>query len=479
MPVLAALSTLTTLQALHALEPDAFVLEGFQLAAAEAPYIEARELETVIRARPYVPFRRLATVSRGTRLMVRGVVPSRDSAGCNGKPWYAVYPFGFVCSLEARPTQEPPDLGPALAVAHGDRLPFSYALVREDGVLMYEDAEGARALTPIRTLTKGMSLAVRKTVTIDDARYFETMDGQLVPREGVGWYGRGSSWQGVELDGQARGPVFAWVRRDGTPVHAAPDASAGRVRNLPRRARVPLLERSPQTSGSTGWWRIAEGEWVEANRLNEVVVIPELHDPDNTQWIDIDLGEQVLVAYRGQVPVFATLVSTGRRTATPRGNYPIWAKVASMTMDNQAYEDQAYMLQGVPWVLLFQAHNALHGAYWHDRFGEKRSHGCVNLSPADARWLFEWVSPSLPAGWTGYLPGDLSRSPVVHIRDSSQAPGLTFTQERPIGPPDLEEEKKKLAEAEARRKVEQELPVIDPWGDNPLETPLLVPPSPP
>jgi hypothetical protein len=175
----------------------------------------------------------------------------------------------------------------------------------------------------------------------------------------------------------------------------------------------------------------------------------------NDQWIDVDVGEQVLVAYRGKKPVYATIVSSGRGSPTPLGDYPIWAKVASMDMANQDYEEKPYMVQGVPWVLLFQGHNALHGAYWHDRFGNRKSHGCVNLAPLDARFVFEWTGPMLPAGWTGYLPSDLHRSPVVHVRDTSKPGGASFTQERPIGPPDREEERRKTEAALERRALEE------------------------
>ena len=72
-----------------------------------------------------------------------------------------------------------------------------------------------------------------------------------------------------------------------------------------------------------------------------------------------------------------------------------------MDMANQDYEDKPYMVQGVPWVLLFQGHNALHGAYWHDVFGMPKSHGCINLAPEDARRLFHWTEPQVPPGWHG------------------------------------------------------------------------------
>jgi hypothetical protein len=47
---------------------------------------------------------------------------------------------------------------------------------------------------------------------------------------------------------------------------------------------------------------------------------------------------------------------------------------------------------------------ALHGTFWHDRFGRRASHGCVNLSMADARWLFDWAPPRLPSGWSAIWP---------------------------------------------------------------------------
>ena len=50
-----------------------------------------------------------------------------------------------------------------------------------------------------------------------------------------------------------------------------------------------------------------------------------------------------------------------------------------------------YYLEDVPWILYFDKSRALHGAYWHNGYGYPRSHGCVNLSPADAQWLYNWA----------------------------------------------------------------------------------------
>ncbi len=455
-----SLIALRTLAELVALEPTALGDPEIVVSPTDVAYVAARHGETVIRGRPWVPHKRIATIASGTRLVVRGTVASRDAQGCHGKVWYAVLPFGFVCSEHVTPIGEPPAPGTAGPPLSGRRLPHSYAIVRHDGVAEYANVEDVRAGIIRRELTKSMSIVVRRNVDIDGATYIESKDGALVPREGVGWMGEGSGWQGVTLSGIAPGPAFAWTTDERTVVRAEPRADADKLRTAGRRERVDLLE--PSSAVDPQWWRVGEGEWIAAEDLNEVIIVeppPGALDPErlrttgNDQWIDVDVGEQVLVAYRGGTPAFATLIASGRSSPTPLGNYPIWAKVASMDMANQDYEDKPYMVQGVPWVLLFQGHNALHGAYWHDRFGVRRSHGCVNLAPLDARWVFDWVGPSMPSGWTGYLPLSLERSPIVHVRDSHRPQGLRFTQERPIGPPDLEAERRRTEAAMRQREA--------------------------
>ncbi len=447
-----------TFRVLTGLEPGPTPDEA-EIKPTKVAYIEATWPETVVRGRPWVPHRRIATVSDGTRFAVRGVVDSRDDKGCQGEPWYAVYPFGFVCSKHARPSKKPPEPGAALTLDEGRRVPHDYVYVKGDGIPMYNGYADVDAAVPSRPLTKGMSLVVARTLEYDGREWIQTGDGALVPREGVRWGGQGSKWHGVELSGDYSGPSFAWTNvKKGTSVRAAPDAKAERVMKLDLRTRVPLLERADGPDGKS-FWRVGDGLWIDAAQLNEVHITAtapsevledwRASNTGNDQWIDVDLGEQTLVAYRGKRAVFATMISSGRSMPTPRGNYPIWAKVASTTMANQAYENKPYMVQGVPWVLLFQGHNALHGAYWHDRFGNRKSHGCVNLAPYDARWVFEWTGPTLPAGWTGYLPEDLRRSVVVHVRDSSRSD--EFEQDRPIGPPDREAAKARAEAAEQRR----------------------------
>jgi hypothetical protein len=264
------------------------------------------------------------------------------------------------------------------------------------------------------------------------------------------------------------------------------DAPGGKkLEELARRTRVNVLQE--QLVGTTRWLRVGDARFVKADQLNEVrkIARPE-GTGTNAQWIDVDLGEQVVVAYVHGDPVYATLTSSGRApNSTPRGNYPIWGKVTAITMKSQEYDELPYYVNKVPWVLFFQAHNALHGAYWHDKFGVVKSHGCANLSPRDARYLFEWLRPELPPGWTGVRFWDLTKAPVAHVRNSKLR--RTFFQERNIGPPDKEEEADRLEAAVAAReakqaKAQQEAAAAQMAAQAlglPPPTPVLLPTAPP
>ena len=75
-------------------------------------------------------------------------------------------------------------------------------------------------------------------------------------------------------------------------------------------------------------------------------------------------------------------------------------------MDNldEPEAETYYSVEDVPYVQFFSKGVALHGAYWHDLFGQRHSHGCVNLSVPDAKFLFDFANPDLPVGWSAVHP---------------------------------------------------------------------------
>jgi len=105
-------------------------------------------------------------------------------------------------------------------------------------------------------------------------------------------------------------------------------------------------------------------------------------------WIDVNLSQQRVYAYAGDTVVNSFLVSTGTwQTPTVTGQFKIWIKLLSTTMTGPGY-----YLPGVPYTMYFYKDYGLHGTYWHNNFGTPMSHGCVNLSIPDAKWLYDFSS---------------------------------------------------------------------------------------
>jgi lipoprotein-anchoring transpeptidase ErfK/SrfK len=115
--------------------------------------------------------------------------------------------------------------------------------------------------------------------------------------------------------------------------------------------------------------------------------------------------------------VYATLVSSGlKQWKTDSGLFRIWVKVKLGKMSGREGFSDYYFLEDVPWTMYFNKAFALHGAYWHDRFGFPHSHGCVNLAPKDAKWLFDWTTPAATSGWS--LASESASGTWVRVRDN-------------------------------------------------------------
>lgn len=109
------------------------------------------------------------------------------------------------------------------------------------------------------------------------------------------------------------------------------------------------------------------------------------------KWIDVNLTEQILRAYEGETLVFETYISSGLpQYATVTGQFRIYYRLESQTMDGRRLGFD-YVTENVPYVQYFYGDFALHGAWWHNNFGQQMSHGCVNLSVPDSEWLYEWA----------------------------------------------------------------------------------------
>ncbi len=238
-------------------------------------------------------------------------------------------------------------------------------------------------------------------------RYNVTPDLTVIPADRFRPI-RGSAFHGWQVGVDVQFP-FALVRRPGAHKWTWSGAKKRMVKGerLPWRSAVQLTE-TKRFYKQRLYYKTTEGFYVDdrhAGRIDPARRWPNWAQ-QGEKWIDINLTKQVLVAYEGKTAVYATLISSGeaglgdseKTTATKRGIFRIHTKWISSTMDSDVVGEE-FELRDVPYVQYFEGGYALHGAYWHDGFGRPKSHGCINLSPEDARRLFFWTEPAVPAAW--------------------------------------------------------------------------------
>ncbi len=125
----------------------------------------------------------------------------------------------------------------------------------------------------------------------------------------------------------------------------------------------------------------------------------EANTSSSSKWIEVSLSEQRLRAWDGNKLLMEIPISSGRWGPTPTGTFTIWYKTRSQRMiGGDASLGTFYDLPNVPYNMFFYEGYAIHGAYWHNNFGEPMSHGCVNTPIVDAAWLYDWTGPKLAPG---------------------------------------------------------------------------------
>jgi len=262
--------------------------------------------------------------------------------------------------------------------------------------------------------------ALLSTFDHRERRYGLTTELAIVPIDRTRVI-RASTFSGLALDEDVSLPVaFVKTRH---AVRYVPGDAGGLRRGEPLgwREAVPLGEAVLELRGLT-YWQAKDGTWVPSDQA--VRVDRFSNQPSwaagTRKWIDVSILHQSLVAYVGTKPVYVTLVSTGadglgdpkKTHSTIQGAFLIHTKHVSVTMDGDDVGDE-FDLRDVPFVQYFTEGFALHGAYWHDDFGTPRSHGCINLSPLDAAWLFNWTDPQVPDAWHAALT--LKKGTLVYI----------------------------------------------------------------
>ena len=415
--------------------------------------------ETIVRAEPRWGAKRIGYLRAGA--IVGRAADATTTHHCSGG-WYRIEPEGYVCVGKTASL----DPSHPIAVAAGRRpnrsepLPYTYGRsrfptppfyvrvptekqqkiaepdlrkhLRLQRVDPWKDVElGAipeflRNNRPARTL-RGYTHSSRSVYTgrarVDSGfafvslfesggrRFGLTVDMDVLPLDRVKPV-QPSDFAGVELDDNVTLPLVFVMTRYAMVFEGDPRTTGIKPgRKLAFREAVPITGKRVR-AGSVRYYETKGGGWLRDEhlvRVNPMRRRPGWAKPGRT-WLDVSILKQTLVAYVGTKPVYATLVSTGaaglgdpeKTHSTVRGRFLIHTKHVTATMSSDEVGD-AFDLRDVPYVQYFTDGYALHAAYWHNSFGKPRSHGCINLSPRDAMWLFEWTDPPVPAAWHGAM----------------------------------------------------------------------------
>ncbi len=217
-------------------------------------------------------------------------------------------------------------------------------------------------------------------------------DGQWVPTDKLEPV-LPSRYAGVELPAELPYPM-AWIL-----VNAVPSATPGAE---PLAGTLAILRYTVVNIYATvnvdgwDWYQVGVDQWVEQRKVARVLPVERPAEVDTVKWVGVDLYEQVAIAYENSTPVFATLVSSGLADwGTEEGLFHIYVRFPRTLMSGAFGKPDFYYLQEVPWTMYFDHDIGLHGTYWHDGFGYRHSHGCVNLSITDAQWLYNWASSEI------------------------------------------------------------------------------------
>ncbi len=142
------------------------------------------------------------------------------------------------------------------------------------------------------------------------------------------------------------------------------------------------LELMPIAPIATAWAAEPQSEIQKMTALKQTT----------NRWIEVNIATQRLIAWEGATPVYAVIVSTGTDAhPTQPGSFSVQSKHRTARMQGDDYD-----VPDVPYTMYYSGGYAIHGAYWHRRFGTPVSHGCVNVAVDHARWLYDWASVGTP-----------------------------------------------------------------------------------
>ena len=273
-------------------------------------------------------------------------------------------------------------------------IPYKYFMLTQEGAAIYlfsslEDAM-ASSVSGQKLGPGEVIVSYQDRVENDSGVFYHLRSGYWVRGDFGGRLAMHQPFQGLLFSSTPLNG-FGWILGD-IQSRIGPSFNDPLTGKAYRRYNVVQVFGSQEAEGIT-WVMIGLNEWLDFRQVARVT--PRKSPPKGisaSRWIEVNLDEQTLAVYQDNKLVFATLTSTGIENLWTRpGIFQIYEKKDSEDMTGSASADDYYHVEDVPWTMYFDEKRALHGAYWHDRFGYPNSHGCVNLSLGDSHWLYNWA----------------------------------------------------------------------------------------
>lgn len=353
-------------------------------------------------------------VRRGQRVPVKF---KKTGDHCKNGNWYSTPDDAYLCNSHGFTISSSSRKVDAIRPPELDRaLPYTYLKPKKKPALQYDElptaeeeraaeralgSESADAMPDAVDSVQegGFFVAVDRKVKGPTGRFYRTIAGHYVRADRMEVV-KASNLRGELLGKGARRLPMAFVHGESAPVYCPGKKDhMRRCGKAGRHARFRVMGEP-----SHGGKKYVQGPGALLLARADVRVARKTERPSSVakdeKWVHFDLSQQVLVAYEGDRPVFTSLFSSGKKGhGTPPGTFRLYLKHISARMSGDDPKDGPYDIGEVPWVMYYKGSFAVHGAYWHDVFGEVRSHGCTNVAPADARWLYFWTEPRVPSGW--------------------------------------------------------------------------------
>jgi lipoprotein-anchoring transpeptidase ErfK/SrfK len=338
------------------------------------------------------------------------VLEHAKGKGCKGG-WLRIGPEAWICSVYTKETTKAPTTSVEPQIPEGELLPDEYVMGKK--ATAYESLSDAVKKKDGTKIKLAGFVRGRK----------QTKGGKRYMKTAAGWVAtsqlqkvKPSNFKGLELKPGDEDKRLAFIKTASASVY---DAKGKRIEKGVYTRQDFLGEVGEAVKIKRKYYyEIEEGRYLWAGTVTVVNFAEPPDDVDvdaGERWIDINLKKQTLIAYEGAQPIRVTLVSTAGSKWTNPGEWRIQNKRPTARLQSLPNRMNTFDLE-TPWMMTLIGYIAMHGTYWHDEFGIEKSHGCVNMSPLDARWVWEFTEPTLPAGWLRIDSTDAHPGTMVRIR---------------------------------------------------------------